>query len=358
MHRISATTLRVLALLLFVTTCRALTVTVYVGGNGNSFAPASFTINPGDTVKWVWAAGYHNTSSYSIPAGAMPWTENITSTSTSWYYVPTVSGLYRYTCTYHSGMDGQFFVTGCTFPDKPQITASGGGTACDGDSVLLSVASQPGTSYQWINGTTSIAQATNPTFMATTPGSYKVVVNRCGVDSISAPFAVSFHSLPSATVSYASTGLEYFFTASITGVLPYRFRWNFGDGTPEALSQNPAHTFATAGNYTVVLTLTDSVTGCQDTFQRMVAAEALSLSDAQRVNVVAFPNPAQDKLFINELSEGNVRLLNAHGRSVNVGTEKWGTRLKMNVQTLPRGLYFLEMRTSTGRTVKPVLLTD
>ena len=45
---------------------RAVIVTVTVGAGGNYFIPSSFTVNAGDTVKWVWATGHHNTSAYSV----------------------------------------------------------------------------------------------------------------------------------------------------------------------------------------------------------------------------------------------------------------------------------------------------
>jgi PKD repeat protein len=40
--------------------------------------------------------------------------------------------------------------------------------------------------------------------------------------------------------------------------------WNFGDGTPHATQQNPSHTYAAAGTYTVTLIIT-SQNGCKDT---------------------------------------------------------------------------------------------
>jgi PKD repeat protein len=45
--------------------------------------------------------------------------------------------------------------------------------------------------------------------------------------------------------------------------------WDFGDGTPILLAQNPVHIFPNAGNYNVCLTIT-SKTGCQDTTCRQV----------------------------------------------------------------------------------------
>ena len=42
------------------------------------------------------------------------------------------------------------------------------------------------------------------------------------------------------------------------GAAPYLYDWNFGDGSAHSSLQNPNHTFATAGVYTIQLTVADS----------------------------------------------------------------------------------------------------
>jgi PKD repeat protein len=36
-------------------------------------------------------------------------------------------------------------------------------------------------------------------------------------------------------------------------------RWNFGDGTRPSYQANPCHTYASAGNFTATLTVTDTL---------------------------------------------------------------------------------------------------
>ncbi len=41
------------------------------------------------------------------------------------------------------------------------------------------------------------------------------------------------------------------------GTEPYQYDWDFGDGTPHSSEQDPTHSYATNGTYTVILTVTD-----------------------------------------------------------------------------------------------------
>ncbi len=57
---------------------------------------------------------------------------------------------------------------------------------------------------------------------------------------------------------YGAPGVPIQFYGSATGgVPPYSFHWDFGDGN-ESYEQNPIHAYASEGNYTVTLTVTDS----------------------------------------------------------------------------------------------------
>ena len=77
------------------------------------FSPATITnVQVGDTIKWVWSNGGHNTTSAAIPAGAASWAHAITQTSATFLYKVTTAGQYNYTCTIHAGMAGSFSATG------------------------------------------------------------------------------------------------------------------------------------------------------------------------------------------------------------------------------------------------------
>jgi len=53
--------------------------------------------------------------------------------------------------------------------------------------------------------------------------------------------------------------LMYSFSANPSGKAPFRYTWEFGDGTSENSSTQPFHTYSTQGFYTVKLTMIDAL---------------------------------------------------------------------------------------------------
>jgi PKD repeat protein len=65
------------------------------------------------------------------------------------------------------------------------------------------------------------------------------------------------------------------FRASIQGgTEPYSYSWDFGDGSPITMTQNPTHTYTSPGTYTATLTVTDAA-NCSDTDTAVIFIEAI-----------------------------------------------------------------------------------
>ncbi|MCP4697683.1 MAG: DUF1566 domain-containing protein [Gammaproteobacteria bacterium] len=78
-------------------------------------------------------------------------------------------------------------------------------------------------------------------------------------DKSDAKYVRCVRSSISATPNIGFTPLTVQFSASISGDLaPYTYTWDFGDGTAADMA-NPEHTYNDAGNYTAILTVTDSM---------------------------------------------------------------------------------------------------
>ncbi len=94
-----------------------------VSVSSNQFSPQTFSnVVVGDTIRWVWVNGTHNTNSIaqSIPANAKTWSADINAGSTSFEYKVEVAGNYGYFCSFHgslvppAGMIGGFSATAPT----------------------------------------------------------------------------------------------------------------------------------------------------------------------------------------------------------------------------------------------------
>lgn len=106
------TILLIAAMLLLAGSLSARIIIINVGPNGSrAFEPSSVTdALVGDTVRFVWVSGVHNTVSGSIPVGAASWSSPIDNTTQVFNYKITVAGTYNYVCSFHSafGMTGSF----------------------------------------------------------------------------------------------------------------------------------------------------------------------------------------------------------------------------------------------------------
>lgn len=98
-----------------------------------------------------------------------------------------------------------------------------------------------------------------------------------------APPALSASASASPTSGFAPLGVQ-FSGAGSGGQQPYTFAWNFGDGT-HALSQNPYHTYTTAGTYSAELWVNDSASGSSHATTTVTALQVSPLS----VTVTASP---------------------------------------------------------------------
>ena len=80
------------------------TVTTSVSVGDNFFDPSSNAVSPGATVTWTWAGSRgHNVT---FASGAVSAPSNTQTNGTFQVVMPTATGVYGYSCTIHSGMDG------------------------------------------------------------------------------------------------------------------------------------------------------------------------------------------------------------------------------------------------------------
>ncbi len=146
-------------------------------------------------------------------------------------------------------------------------------------------AAEPGVavaSYGWDFGDGATGTGVNPTHDYADPGSYVVkltVVDSRGVSgSVTHSVTVTRpHAAPTASFTTSPAGLTVGVDASASSATDgadLTYSWNWGDGTPAGAGKTANHTYAAAGDYTVVLTLTDSLGGSATTSQTVSPAHA------------------------------------------------------------------------------------
>ena len=139
-------------------------------------------------------------------------------------------------------------------------------TINQGDAVIFSdqSANNP-TSWEWDFGDGNTSTVQNPTHIYTTAGVYSVkliATSNVGADTITKTDYITVNSLvPVAEFSANKTTINQgdavvFSDQSANN--PTSWEWDFGDGSTSTV-QNPNHTYATAGVYTVQLIVANSV---------------------------------------------------------------------------------------------------
>ncbi|HTF04187.1 MAG TPA: PKD domain-containing protein, partial [Bacteroidia bacterium] len=116
--------------------------------------------------------------------------------------------------------------------------------------------------YWWFDDNSSSSMMQNPVYTFSAPGTYMVcfsVYNASSncMDSLCLPVMVTSSGC-SADFTWSDTTGSTYFTGTSTVGAGAAYLWDFGDGNYSS-QQSPVHSYATAGTYTVCLTVYDSL---------------------------------------------------------------------------------------------------
>lgn len=235
-------------------------------------APINFTNSstPGSSpiVNWSWDFGDGNSSTLVNPS-----------------HTYTTAGTYTVTLvvTAQNGQaDAEVKSMYVTVNPLPTVgfTASGNGcTVPFNVSFTNTSQSGPGISYAWNfgNGQTSTQQ--NPVAVTyATAGTFTVTLtvtntNTGCTNSFSQTLVVSDFSAGISAPLQACVGQSVVCTDAST-VGANSWNWNFGDGGTST-AQNPTHTYAAPGTYTITLNAQNTVSGCSDAVTKNITVNPL-----------------------------------------------------------------------------------
>ena len=215
--------------------------------SGDTCSFTSTSSDPdGSITSYIWAFGDGATSTVQNPS-----------------HTYTTGGTYTVTLTVTDNLGATNSVSHSVTVNQPPVAAFN--SSCSGDTcAFTSTSSDPDGSigsYSWAFGDGGTSTVQNPSHTYAVGNTYTVTL--MVTDNLGATRSVS-HSVtanrpPTAAFSSSCNALTCGFTSTSSdpdGSIS-AYQWTFGDGTTST-AQNPSHTYATGGTYTVTLTVTDN----------------------------------------------------------------------------------------------------
>jgi PKD repeat protein len=209
-----------------------------------------------------------------------------------------------------------------------------------------------GTSWAWDFGDGNTSTMQNPSHTYATAGTYTVcltVTDDCSSNQICNSVTVSGCSDPVAAWTNVPTDLTVAFTDGSTVGTGESWAWDFGDGNTSTM-QNPSHTYAAAGTYTVCLDVTDDCGTNQ--FCNDVTVSVVGINENSFNAFSVYPVPANDVLNINDINvDGTfeVAVINQLGQVLINNTYSNNKLIQLDVNGLVSGFY--QVRVTAGNQV-------
>ena len=233
----------------------------------------------------------------------------------------------------------------------PTISANGSTSICDGTSVTLSASTAD--SYAWTFNGVGLPETTQ-TIDATLEGLYTVNVTNadaCNGVGSSTPILINVNPTPTADASFTKTNGSFTVQFLNNSTNASSYSWDFGDGNTST-SANPSHTYATGGDFTVVLTATNG--DCSNTFTINLTSVAVSENVAFE-DLMVFPNPTENELNIqfSSFDSGimNATIFNLAGQIVSAeafAVNAGNMFHTIDTSNLESGVYFVNLSNNTS----------
>ncbi len=156
--------------------------------------------------------------------------------------------------------------------------------------------------YLWDFGDGDTSTLGSPSHVYSSPGYYTVkltVTDSCVPSASASDDHIKLGVYPIQVTADVNQPCGYapineIFTGTATGgVPPYTYSWNFDDGTSGSILQNPSHSYLAVGQYSAVLTVTDS-TGATGT-----GSVAVNVTDPLTVSPTASVTEGPAPLTVN-----------------------------------------------------------
>jgi len=230
---------------------------------------------------------------------------------------------------------------------KPVVFLGNDTSICEGGSLVLNAAN-PDAEYYWSNGETS----QSITIIA--GGTYRVLVtNSSGCmtgDTINVSVSGIIPTIESIIVNNIDAYTFTFSPLNPENITTYS--WDFGDGSPVSNAESPTHTYASNGNYTITLTLTNDC----GSFVYTTSASIVGLNTIVIDNdiLTLYPNPAKETAVIEnkgDLKMKEVTVMNILGQVLS-NEKAEGNKHQLYLSGYASGIYTVRILTDKGYVVR------
>ena len=215
------------------------------------------------------------------------------------------------------------------------------------------------TAWAWDFGDGNSSTQQNPTHTYSSPGTYTVcltVTDNCDTNTTCSQVTVTC-TPPASAFSFTTSSLTLTFTDLSTGN-PTAWNWDFGDGNTST-QQNPVHTYAADGNYTICLLSTnacDTNSSCQSTM--VTGWEELSTLSGWDL----YPNPNTGIFTLegrfSEPIKVEISLVNMLGvrvMEIEAGSLSGDFKQEVDMTNFAAGVYYLRFASDKGTFIRKVV---
>lgn len=238
-------------------------------------------------------------------------------------------------------------------------------TICQAGTITFINESESADTYAWTFGTVSNPSSANTagphtvTFFGGGVNTIQLITsNAVGVDTFEVEiFVEQFVNATFSSEVEAGSFTVNFTNESNAGSF---YNWNFGDGNTSN-EENPTHTYAEAGDYTVTLAV--GSVACPNG----VVSQTVTLSGTTNTNDLAenfaiklAPNPNNGQFTLridaDNLETFDWKLTGVDGKTYRTGIINTNLTQEMDVTNLASGIFFLEMTSGNQRLVERVVI--
>ena len=162
--------------------------------------------------------------------------------------------------------------------------------------------------------------------------------------------------LPVASFTFTSNELEITFTN--TSINASSYLWDFGDSNTET-AENPVYTYASSGDYSVVLTAYSDYCGeVTDTQSLSITTgiNSIEFGDIARI----YPNPSKGIFYFVANSNLNnnliVKIIDVNGQVIYINYQITKTIEKIDLSNYAKGIYFIQVRSDKYSSTEKIIL--